>query len=334
MRFRSGRAQALQHTNTIDGAGSTGYCDDEAFSISNHQPPTLKRLSSLHVFRRKREGSVICAYCGVLVGVNDDRCYNCGRRNPGLWGYGPALRALGQDFGFVPFAIGTCVILWGLSLVASGGNIGMRGLFSLLSPSTLAMVMFGASGALPVFGLGRWWTVLSAGWLHWGVLHLAFNMMALRQLGPATVELYGPGRTAIIYTAGSVIGFTLSSVAGAYLPQIPFLSGAAYTAGASAPIAGLIGAIYHYGNRGGSSMARSYATSYIMGMVFYALFLPGIDNWAHAGGLAGGYLAAVYLDPLKPERIGHLLTGLVCIVLSLVAVLVSVVSVLSLRFGR
>lgn len=52
--------------------------------------------------KRKTEGSVICASCGVLVGVNDDRCYNCGRRNPGLWGYGPALRSLGQDFGFVP----------------------------------------------------------------------------------------------------------------------------------------------------------------------------------------------------------------------------------------
>jgi hypothetical protein len=79
----------------------------------------------------------------VLVGVNDERCYNCGRRNPGLWGFAPALRALGQDLGFVPFVTGTCVILWGLTLVASRGNIGGGGMFSFLSPSPLAMVADG-----------------------------------------------------------------------------------------------------------------------------------------------------------------------------------------------
>jgi rhomboid protease GluP len=115
------------------------------------------------VFRRKREGSVICTSCGVLVGVNDDKCYNCGRRNPGLWGFAPALRALGQDLGFIPFVIGTNVILWGLTLVASRGNIGMNGMFSFLSPSPLAMFLFGASGSAPVFEDGRWWTILSAG---------------------------------------------------------------------------------------------------------------------------------------------------------------------------
>ena len=266
----------------------------------------------------------------MLVGVNDDRCYNCGRRNPGLWGFAPALRALGQDLGFTKFVIGTCVILWGLTLVASRGNIGMGGLFTLLSPSPLAMFLFGASGSAPVFEDGRWWTVLSAGWLHWGALHLLFNMMVLRQMGPATVELYGPGRTVIIYTAGCVLGFALSSFAGAYLPRLPFLAGAPLTAGASAPIAGLIGAIYHYGKRGGSSMARSYATSYITAMVFYALFLPGIDNYAHAGGLAGGYLAAVYLDPLKPERADHMVIALGCIAASLLSIVVSVFSILRL----
>jgi rhomboid protease GluP len=114
------------------------------------------------------------------------------------------------------------------------------------------------------------------------------------------------------------------------LPRLPFLAGAPITAGASAPIAGLIGAIYHYGNRGGSSAARSYATSYITAMALYALFLPGIDNYAHIGGLAGGYLAAVYLDPLKPERADHMLIGLACVGASLLSVAVSILSILRL----
>jgi len=115
------------------------------------------------VFKRQTTGSVLCTACGVLVGVQDDRCYNCGRLNPGLWGFAPVLRALGRDMGFVPFVIGTCVLVYVLTLLASGGNIGMRGAFSFLSPNLEASFLFGASGSVPVFQFGRWWTVLSAG---------------------------------------------------------------------------------------------------------------------------------------------------------------------------
>jgi rhomboid protease GluP len=275
------------------------------------------------VFGRKREGSVICAYCGVLVGVNDERCYSCNRRNPGLWGFAPVLRSFGQDLGFVPFAIGTCVILFGLTLVASRGQIGLGGAMSFLSPSTTALFLFGASGAAPVFGLGRWWTVLSAAWLHAGALHIFFNMWVLRQMGPAAADLYGPARTVIIYTIGAIAGFALSSIAGQYFPAFFFLRGSTFTVGASAPIAGLIGAIFHYG-RSGSSVARQYAMQYIIAMIFYALFLPGIDNYAHAGGFAGGYLAAAYLNPHHPERVQHVVIALLCLAASILAILASV----------
>jgi hypothetical protein len=58
--------------------------------------------------------------------------------------------------------------------------------------------------------------------------------------------------------------------------------------------------------------------------------MPGIDNYAHAGGFGGGYLAAVLLDPLKPERIDHVVIALVCLGLSLLAIVVSVVTALPL----
>ena len=77
------------------------------------------------MFRRQTTGSVVCVSCGYLVGVNDDKCYHCGRRNPGLWGFAPALRSLGHDLGFVPFVTGTCVVVFALTLVASRGEIGM-----------------------------------------------------------------------------------------------------------------------------------------------------------------------------------------------------------------
>ena len=277
------------------------------------------------MLRRQTSGSVICTSCGVLVGVNDDRCYNCGRRNPGLWGFAPMLRALGNDMGFVPFVIGTCVVLYGLMLVASRGNIGMRGMLSFLSPTLGASLLFGASGAVPVFLLGHWWTVLSAGWLHGGLLHIFFNMMVLRQLAPGVAELYGPGRMVIIYTAGAVSGFALSSFAGEFLPSLLFLRGSNYTLGASASIAGLIGALLYYGRRTGSSMARSYASSYVLMLVVVGFLMAGVDNYAHAGGFGGGYLAARQLDPLKPERIDHIALAVGCLAASLLSIVASIV---------
>jgi rhomboid protease GluP len=278
------------------------------------------------VLRRQQTGSVLCASCGVLVGVNEKTCYNCGRRNPGLWGFAPALRSLGHDMGFVPFVIGTCVILYGLTLVytvSSGGSIGMGGLFGLLSPSYPASFLFGMSGWEPVVRFGRWWTVLSAGWLHGGALHIFFNMSVLQQMAPATADVYGPGRTIIIYTAGSVAGFTLSTLAGTFLGFMPWpLNPGLATLGASASISGLLGAIMYFGRRGGSGMARSYASRYIVMLVVIGL-LPGIDNYAHAGGFGGGYLAARLLDPLKPERVDHIVIALVCLALSLISVAVS-----------
>src|SRR5687768_12090624 len=110
------------------------------------------------LLRRQREGSVLCTSCGVLVGVDDDTCYNCGRRNPGLWGFAPALRALGGDLGFVPFVIGTCAVIYALTLVFSQGQIGMGGFLGFLSPNNLALFTFGASGAIPIFQFDRWWT--------------------------------------------------------------------------------------------------------------------------------------------------------------------------------
>ena len=281
-------------------------------------------VASDTVLKRQTSGSVICTSCGVLVGVNDDTCYNCGRRNPGLWGFAPVLRSLGRDLGFVPFVIGMSATIYVLMLLASRGDIGMGSALSFFSPNLESTFLFGASGAVPVFRFGRWWTVLSAGWLHGGILHIVFNMMALRQLAPAVAELYGPGRMVIIYTTGNVAGFALSSFAGAFLPSLLFLRGSSYTVGASAAISGLIGAILYYGHRTGSSMTRSYASQYILMLVVMGFLIAGIDNYAHAGGFGGGYLAARLLDPLRPERVDHVAIAVICLAVSILSIVVSV----------
>jgi rhomboid protease GluP len=264
----------------------------------------------------------------VLVGVNDDICYNCGRRNPGLWGFAPALRALGNDLGFLPLTVGACVVVYGLTLLSSESILG-GGLFSFLAPDGFELARFGASGALTAYELGRWWTVLSAGWLHGNLLHIFFNMYSLRQILPGVAEIYGPARTIIIYTVGSVAGFTLSTMAGVY--ELPGSNPRGITVGASAAISALIGALWHYGRRSGSSMARSYATTAVIYLIIIGIMMSGIiDNYAHAGGVAGGYLISMVLDPLKRERVDHMVIALACLVASLGSILMSLFTPLPL----
>jgi rhomboid protease GluP len=274
------------------------------------------------MFNRQREGSVICTSCGVLVGVNDPTCYNCGRRNPGLWGYGKALRGLGSDLGFVNIVTGGTVIMFVLSLILSrdGSSIG-------LTPSMTALQVLGASGFVPVFGRGWWWTVLTAGWLHGGILHIFFNVLWIRRLGPEIGNLYGPGRMILIYTAAGITGFTLSSAM--FLLNIPFF-GAGVTVGASASIFGFLGALVHYGRRTGSSHIGSAGLQYAAFMGIFGFIFPGIDNAAHLGGFIGGYLTSLILDPLKKERIDHILAALACLGLTLLALLYTLYTVIPL----
>jgi rhomboid protease GluP len=94
----------------------------------------------------------------------------------------------------------------------------------------------------------------------------------------------------IIYTLASISGFFLSSFMAAFL-SVPFFSNGVYTLGASAPIFGLLGALVHYGRRGGSSLVGSQAMSYAITIFVFGLIMPGIDNSAHHGGFGGGWLA-------------------------------------------
>ncbi|HSF18072.1 MAG TPA: rhomboid family intramembrane serine protease [Vicinamibacteria bacterium] len=286
------------------------------------------------MFQRQKEGSVLCASCNRLVGVNDEKCLNCGRRNPGLYGFGAAIRALGRDFGFVKLVITGSIGLFIATLLVDPSGIRQGGFLTFMSPSTRALFLFGASGQFPVFELGRWWTLLSAGWLHGGLLHIAFNMMIVRNFAPATAEFYGAGRMIIIYSVSSITGFFFSSLASQLYPFIPFgfvlsflgLAGAPLTLGASAPIFGLLGALLYYGRRTGSRVIQQQMIGYAVFFGIFGIVMPGVDNQAHLGGLVGGYLMARFLDPLEPERGDHLLVGLVFIVLTALSIVVSVVA--------
>jgi len=247
------------------------------------------------MLKRQRTGSVLCPSCGKLVGVNDEVCLNCGRKRPGMWGLTSAVRGLGKDLGFVQAVIIGNAFLYVAMLVVDPSHIGMGSLFTMVSPSQESLLRFGASGQVPVFWMGRWWTLLSAGWLHGGLLH-------------------GPARTVILYTISSITGFLASSLLGVPL-----------TLGASAPILGLLGALVYYGRRMGSSAVGRMAWSYALFMIIFGFLMRGVDNWAHLGGFAGGFLAGLLLDPRKEESGNHRLVAVVCLGLTVASIVASLV---------
>lgn len=275
------------------------------------------------MLKRQTTGSVVCVSCGYLVGVNDERCYNCGRRNPGLWGFASSVRKLGNDMGFVPLVMGLCVVMFVITLLLSpAALVPQGGLFGLFSPDPYVLAQYGASGVWPVFVQHRWWTVLSAVWLHGSLIHILMNLWFVRSFAPPVGEFYGAGRMVIIYTVAGVIGFVLSSSASAF--GLPLAGSSGLTVGASGSAFGLIGALLYYGRRTGSSHIGRQLMPMILINLYIGLASRGIDNYAHVGGLLGGWLISMYLDPLKPERIDHMVIALACIVLSVVSLIVSV----------
>ncbi len=264
------------------------------------------------MLQRQTSGSVVCPNCGRLVGVRDAKCFSCGRGNPSLWGWAPLLSRFGRDFGFTQLVVGGCVAMYLLTLVYAPSQIRMNGLM-FLAPGQDPLFLFGMSGAMPVFGAGRWWTVLSAAWLHGGLLHIVLNMMWIRQLAPVVAQTFGVARLIIIYTVASATGFFLTSAL-ALLPLPGFLQGAPRTIGASAPLLGLFGALFCYGRRTGNRHIGQQLTQTLVMIIAFGLLVPGVDNWAHVGGFAGGFLAARLLDPLREERQEHMIAALVCLV--------------------
>jgi rhomboid protease GluP len=240
---------------------------------------------------RQTQGSVVCTKCDRLVGINEAQCPFCGAWRPGLFGWAPALRSIvgGRLNLFTGIAM-TCVTLYAVALLLqpdamfSGG-----GLMSFLSPSSRALYQLGMTGGL-AWQLGWWWTVFTAVYLHGSLLHIIFNVMWIRDLGPAVTEMYGPARAFVLFNVSGAAGFLISNL----MTGVP-------TIGASGAIFGLLGALIVYGRRRGGSMMSAQLWQWAIILFVFGFLMPGINNWAHAGGFAGGW-AGAYLMGFSHEQ--------------------------------
>lgn len=251
-----------------------------------------------------KKRAVLCHRCRQIIGSEETRCSWCGasRANP-VW----ALLAGGGDW--ISTSILTInVLFFGLSLLLS---VKVDQVHGLLTPGQNSLLLLGASGTFPIDMYGRYWTLVSANYLHGGILHLLFNLMAFRQLAPWVVQEYGNSRMLSIYTLGGVAGYGVS-----YLAGVPF------TVGASAALCSLIGALLFYGkSRGGSYGGMVYREigGWAISIFAFGLLVPGINNWAHGGGaLAGVLLGALfgYNEKRAQGTFDHLL-ALLCALLTI-----------------
>jgi rhomboid protease GluP len=161
------------------------------------------------------------------------------------------------------------------------------------------LVHWGANVGALTFS-GEWWRLLTSVFVHGGLLHIAFNMWCLWNLGALCESLYGQWTYATIYL---ICGLGASLASAAWHPLGP------PSVGASGAIFGLAGALIAAFKLGEFSVPRSALSGTLRslgGFVVYNLVfgavIPGIDNTAHIGGLVTGLIVGALIALLAPQQ--------------------------------
>jgi rhomboid protease GluP len=262
----------------------------------------------------------ICPSCGALVGISATRCHECGaslrfslvalsKKLAGVFGESesPVTSAL----------LVANILMFGVSLVLTTQAGEAGGLHILTGMSGEASYRLGASYGPAIFDGHEWWRLVTAMFLHGGLLHIGLNMMSLMQLGPALEELYGSARYFFLYVFTGAFGFFVSALTGHF------------SLGASAALLGLVGAMLAITSKRGGSFMRDLRSRLITSVVIlFAVGLMGsfrIDNYAHLGGLAAGFVIGKIFVDREPMNAREKQTAYVLGWLAGAAVLVSFV---------
>jgi len=256
--------------------------------------------------------SILCPNCRHLISKSESRCPYCGISNPASWWKNnPLIGALhsADQIIKVIIAVNACIFIFSLVLSPQLPSLSMNP-FMFLSPDNRSLLLLGATGTIPIDRLHRWWSLVSASYLHGGILHIVFNMIALRQIGPLVVQEYGGARMFTIYTLGGVFGYLVS-----------YYAGITFTIGASAAVCALIGSALYYGkSRGGYYGQEIYRQvgGWVVAIFVFGLLMPGINSWGHGGGIAGGVILGFLLGYQEkvPENLLHKTLAAGCVVIT------------------
>jgi len=261
---------------------------------------------------KTKKGATLCPNCKSLISADASHCPYCGVSHPGSWWKNNRWTRGFQDTDqLLKAVIYTNVGIYVLSLLLypKGWSISMNP-FTMLSPTWESLELLGMTGTRHIYNGHGWWTLISANYLHGGILHILFNMFALRQIGYLVIEEYGTYRMFVIYTLGGIFGFLVS-----------YLFGVPSTIGASAAVCSLIGAVLYYGkSRGGAygQIIFRQIGGWAVGIFIFGFLVPGIDNWGHGGGMLGGAILGYLLGyhERRRENLSHKLLAGVCMIVT------------------
>jgi rhomboid protease GluP len=226
----------------------------------------------------------MCPHCRAFITTSDRVCPYCDtkvgpravdRREPSeaLAGFIPHAHFVTVMIMVINFGLFAATVIYSMRQ----GNGG-----ALMSVDGRTLFDFGAK-LTQAIALGQWWRLITAGFLHGGLIHILMNSWVLFDLGSQVEEIYGWPRLIVIYLMATVFGFYASAM---WSPGLSI--------GASAGIFGLLGAMIALGVRHKTPAGAAIRGVYMRWAMYGLLlsFIPGIDMAAHIGGLAAGFVIA------------------------------------------
>jgi rhomboid protease GluP len=248
----------------------------------------------------------ICPYCGADAGSVGMRLRVAGRR------------ASGGDQG-TPATFVLLVVMVGIYLasIAFGGVAEGGGALGFLAPTSETQTRLGA--LVPsLIDQGEWWRIVTAIFLHGGIIHLLMNGLFMWVLGRAYEEEVGAARFLGLFLGAGIVGFIAS-----------YSFGGHEAVGASGGGFGLVGAVIGRrrvldGNFRDPRTMRAFELAILNLAIGFAI--PGIDNWAHLGGLVTGVAIGFLQTRFEGARVAWTALG---VGLALVALTSGVMAVTS-----
>ena len=242
--------------------------------------------------------NLLCVACNRVVGEGADVCPHCGAKQTS------SARLARQLFGNIPSQRRATPVLLGVMVmlfVLQGLMSFQRPDFNLFSflmggDRLTSALLGGLLGPFIDYG-NQWWRLINSNFLHFGGIHLFFNLSALRVLGPMVEDEYGTG--------WYLFAFLLTGISGFYASYL--ISPLAFTVGASASLFGLIGVGIGFAYRERDRRQQQLKTLVqwaVLGVGIGFLNIIPMNNAAHIGGLVSGLAFGLVLSPRNASRRG------------------------------
>jgi rhomboid protease GluP len=246
----------------------------------------------------------LCPACRALVGSTATKCHECGASlNYSLAAASQSLSGiLPAEYPVTYVVMIVNFVLFAVTLMATVQATGQFSIFGSVDGRVLYRL--GAMWPFDIVVGGEWWRLVMPIFLHGGIMHIFFNSWVLVDIGRQVEAVYGSPRYLFLYVLTGIGGFVVSMAW-----SLQFERGQRLAVGASASLLGLIGLMLAITQRRGGAymqMVRGQLVKWIVYIGVLGLLIPGIDNAAHAGGLAVGYVCGrIFMDrePVTgPER--------------------------------